>query len=637
MAKADKLELRRRAGSLGLAALVVLVLLLGRLWQLQVVQGEYYADLADGNRMRRLSISAPRGIIRDRADRVLADNRLAFTVSVVPGGLQDNADEVVSKLATILDLDREVIEAALTGAQREYPYEPIRIRRDVSPEIVVAIEENRIDLPGVIVEQEPMRRYPAGALTAHVIGYLQLATPEDLRSFEGYRQDDLVGRIGVERAYEERLRGEHGFEQVEVNALSRAIRRLGSVPPVPGADLHLTLDLDLQERTTAALQRQLDLIAQDPERVGPVGGGAIVVLDVRTGAVLAMVSLPTYDSNVFLTDQLGPYWSQLNADVLRPLFHRAIQGTYAPGSSFKPVTLLAALGRDVLDPYEIYHATGRVTIGGRVFRDWTSVQGLPPAGPIDAVQALERSANDYFYTAGTEAGIQAIADVARQLGLGQSTGLDLRPGDSAGIVPDPTWKRARRGEPWFAGDTANVSIGQGDLQATPLQVALLYMGIANRGTVYQPYLVHDVVAPGGQRLATHERVVLSRFEAAPSDWDVLERGLRAVISGSRGTARHAFANFPIEIAGKTGSSEVGANRESHAWFAAYAPASAPEIAVSVLIEHGGGGGGNAAPVACRVMAAYFGLPLTEDEAEAPEGSEPDGSGANAPKSDPLCP
>lgn len=613
-----KQELKQRTAWLSLAALIVLSLLLGRLWQLQVVHGEYYADLADGNRMRRLSITAPRGIIRDRAGRVVADNRLAFTVSVVPGGLQANTDDVVAKLAVILNTDRETIEAALTGAEREYPYEPIRIRRDVPADVVVAIEENRMDLPGVILEQEPMRRYPAGASTAHVVGYLNLAEAADLRAFAGYRPDDLVGRVGVERAYEQYLRGERGFEQVEVNALSRAIRQLGSVPPVPGADLQLTLDLSLQKRTAAALQRQLDRIEADPERPGPVAGGAVVVLDVRTGAVLAMVSLPTYDPNLFFTDELGPYWSQLNADPLQPLFPRAIQGGYAPGSSFKPVTLLAALGRRVVDPMETFHATGRVVVGGREFRDWTVVQGLPPAGPVTAVQALERSVNDYFYTIGTQAGIQAIADTARQLGLGQRSGLDIGPADSAGIVPDPAWKRAESGEPWFAGDTVNVSIGQGDLKITPLQLALMYTGIANRGTVYKPYLVQSVVAPDGNPIVIHEPAILSEYDAASSHWDVLEQGLLAVISGSRGTARNAFANFPVPVAGKTGSAQVDGNRDSHAWFAAYGPVPNPEIVVAVLIEHGGGGGGNAAPVACRVMAAYFGITLAEDD---PDGAD----------------
>lgn len=609
-------KLKRRTALFALASVVLLAALVGRLWQLQIVRGEEYAALADGNRLRRLAITAPRGIIKDRHGQVLADNRLAFTVSVVPGGLQKDAERVVATLADILQVDVGTIQEALMGTERQYPYEPIRIVRDVPPEVVVAIEENRIDLPGVILEREPARRYPAGEAAAHIVGYLLLATPEDLRSFEGYRSDDLVGRVGLERAYEAYLRGEHGFAQVEVNALSRAVNELGSVPPVPGSDLTLTLDLDLQRRAAAALQRQLELIDENPDRLEPVGGGAVVALDVRTGAVLAMVSLPTYDPNVWLTEDRTAFRARLNADPLRPEFQRPLQGKYAPGSTFKPITLLAAVQRGVVDPRATFHATGSVTVGGIVFRDWTIVQGLPPAGPVTAVQALERSVNDYFYTIGIDAGIQTIADTARLLGLGRPTGLDTSPTGVTGQVPDPAWKRAQEGLPWFPGDTANVSIGQGYLEVTPLQMALMYSGLANRGTVYEPYLVQSVVSPEGTVLLERQPTVLSELSAPASVWNVIDEGLHAVVAGARGTARQAFAGFPIAVAGKTGSSQNAPNRESHAWFAAYAPVGDPEIAVAVLIEHGGGGGGNAAPVACRVLAAYFGLPWRE---EAPEG------------------
>lgn len=600
-------ELSRRARRGGLVLLLVLLLLTGRMWQLQIVHGEQYAALADGNRMRRLSITAPRGTIRDREGRVLADNRLAFTVSVVPGGLTKDRDVVVDRLAAILGLTIEDIEAALQGDQRAYPYEPLRVARDVPPEIAVAVEERRMDLPGVMVEQEPVRRYPAGPVAAHVLGYLQLAAPEDLAGYAGYRPSDLVGRIGIERAYEEYLRGQRGFQQVEVNALSRPIRVLGTVPPVPGHNLVLTLDVELQRAATEALAWQLERLRQAPGRQGPPGGGAVVVLDVKTGGVLALVSWPEYDPNRFISGDRGEYFAELERDPLLPLFNRAIRGAYAPGSAFKPVTLLAALERRVTRPDEVYVATGIVEVGGRVFRDWTVTRGLPPAGPVDAVAAMERSVNDYFYVMGSRAGIQAIASTARALGLGSPTGLDIRPQDAAGLVPDPAWKRAFYNELWYPGDTVNISIGQGFLQVTPLQLAVMYMGLANRGVVYEPYLVQAVLSPAGEEVYRREPRVLSVLEAAPASWNAVNRGLIAVVHGSRGTARQAFADFPITVAGKTGSAQVAPGRETHAWFAAYAPADAPEVAVAVLVEYGGGGGSVAAPVACRVLAAYFKL------------------------------
>jgi len=600
-------ELQRRTRRMGLVLLLVLLLLAGRMWQLQIVHGEHYAALADGNRMRRLSIPAPRGVIRDREGRVLADNRLAFTVSIVPGGLVDNREAVVERLSRILGRSPAEIEAALQADQRAYPYEPLRVARDVPPEVAVAVEEQRMDLPGVMVEQEPIRRYPAGSTASHVLGYLQLASPEDLAAYQGYRPSDLVGRIGIERAYEEHLRGERGFQQVEVNALSRPIRVLGSVPPVPGNDLVLTVDAELQRAATEAVAEQLERLKREPGRLGPPGGGAVVVLDVKTGAVLALVSYPEYDPNMFLTGDRGAYFAQLERDPLSPLFNRAIQGVYAPGSSFKPVTLLAALERRVTTPDEVYVATGVVDVGGRLFRDWTVTRGLPPAGPVDAVTAMERSVNDYFYVMGSRAGIQAIAATARALGLGRSTGLDIRPQDAAGLVPDPAWKRAAHGELWYPGDTANVSIGQGFLQVTPLQLAVMYAGLANRGAVYEPYLVQAIISPSGEEIYRREPRLLSYLEASPASWNTVHRSLLAVTSGERGTARSAFERFPIPVAGKTGSAQVAPRRDTHAWFAAYAPADNPEVAVAVLLEYGGGGGAAAAPVACRVLAAYFHL------------------------------
>lgn len=600
-------ELKRRTRRMTVFLVAVLFVLAGRMWQLQIVHGEHYAALADGNRMRRLSITAPRGVIRDREGRLLADNRLAFTVSVVPGGLTQDRDAVVQRLAGILGKTPAEIEEALLGDQRAYPYEPLRVARDVPPEVAVAVEEQRMDLPGVMVEQEPMRRYPHGTLAAHVLGYLQLASPADLASYEGYRPSDMVGRIGVERAYEEQLRGERGFQQVEVNALSRPIRVLGSVPPVPGHDLVLALDLELQRAATEAIAQQIEQLKTEPGRLGPPGGGAVVVIDVKTGGVRALVSYPEYDPNMFLGGQRGAYFAALEKDPLSPLFNRAIQGAYAPGSAFKPVTLLAALERRVTTPDEIYVATGVVEVGGRVFRDWTVTRGLAPAGPVNAVTAMERSVNDYFYVMGSRAGIQAIAATARALGLGSSTGLDIRPQDSPGLVPDPQWKRTYQQELWYPGDTANISIGQGYLQVTPLQLAVMYAGLANRGAVYEPYLVETIIAPSGEEVYRREPRLLTFLEASASSWDAVKRGLVAVTSGERGTARSAFARFPVPVAGKTGSAQVATGRDTHAWFAAYAPADDPEVAVAVLLEYGGGGGAAAAPVACRVLAAYFGL------------------------------
>lgn len=604
--------LERRGRVFLMLALLIVAVLSGRLWQLQVVHGERYERLADGNRLRRIPIPAPRGNIYDALGRPLVGNRLAFTVSVVPGGLRERKDEVVQRLSELLGVPVEDVEEGLRSGQ-SYPYVPIRVLRQVPPEAVVAIEEHRMELPGVLIEEEPVRDYVHGEVASHIIGYLQPISREELASFPGYRATDLIGRTGLERAFENWLRGKEGMRLVEVNALSRPIRQLGEQPPEAGLDLYLTIDVDLQRAVEQAFAEHLEVLAQDPAlQVAPTSGAAIM-LDPRDGAVLAAVSWPGYDPARFLSPDVSSYFQELERDRRKPLLNRFMSGQYPPGSAFKPVTAVAILESRVIGPYEEYYATGYADAGGGVRkRNWTVPLGLPAPGWVDVRHALEQSVNDYFFVLGAEAGIEAIARTSREFGLGRPTGLTLMPDERPGLIGDPEWKAASRSNRppserrWYTAETMDVAIGQGPVLLTPLQLATVYMGIANRGVIYRPYLVKRAVNQRGEVVFAHEPVVHAQVQAAPSTWQAIQEGLELVVHGSKGTARNALAGVPYRVAGKTGSAE-NPGGAAHGWFAAFAPADKPEVVVVVLVENGGGGARAAAPIARKMLDAYFRL------------------------------
>ena len=589
---------RRRAKQLTILMLAVFILLSGRLWQLQIVRGDNFEALAEVNRIRTVPIRAPRGNIYDARGRVIAGNRLAFTVSVVPSGLQDPDGSVVARLSELLEMEpQEILEIVQRGG--DYPYTPIRLKRDVSIETAVAVEEARSSLPGVLVEEEWVREYPHGALAGHVIGYLGLADRSDLQA--GYRPTDLVGKAGLEQAFEQFLRGIDGERRVEVNALSRPTRELEVVPPRAGMDLYLTLDLDVQAAVEDALKRGLERIAESAE-MGMAGRGAAVVLDARTGGVLALASVPSIDPSRLTGEGRSAYVEELNRDPMSPWLNRALRA-FPPGSTFKVVTAVAALESGAVRPDEVYNAVGYHKYGKR---DWTVRSGLPPAGPITLVEAFGRSTNDFFWEIALRpqtGGIEGIAAWARRLGLGEVTGIGL--GDSAemrGLVPTPEWKRQVYREPWYEAETMDVAIGQGFLQVTPIQMARLYMTVANEGLARPVHLVQHLQAHDGSVTIDMSRDGGERVSAKASTWRTVKEGLRYVLQWRRGTAYSAFAGVTYDPAGKTGTAQT--DKAAHGWFVGFAPASDPEIVVVVFAEHGESGA-NTAPIAREIMDWYF--------------------------------
>lgn len=565
-----------RVAGIGAAAVVLFVVLTGRLWSLQVIQGPHYLQLSEQNRMRDLAVPAPRGVIYDRRGRPLVTNRAAYSVGVLPMEVSDPR-RLADALAPVLGLGSEEIFTRIEAGRRR-PFEPVLLRRDVSRTAVVTIEENRLDLPGVIVQAEPVRDYLVPGLAAHALGYLGEVTEEELRTRPGYRPGDLIGKTGVERTYDEMLRGVHGRLQVEVDSAGRPMRVLGRRPARPGRSLILNLDADLQAIAEEGLRGRI---------------GAVVALDPRTGDVLVLASAPTYSPELFAGGISPANWKRLTGDRRLPLLNRAVEGTYEPGSVFKIITGLTALSESIARRDSLYECTGSLSLGRWVFRD------LAAHGTVSFIKGVAVSCNVMFWQLGRAAGEEQLGRYATALGLGQPTGIDL-PTEATGFIPSPAWKQQARKEPWYPGDTLNMSIGQGFVLVTPLQAARMVAAVATGGRLVQPQLARRIIsASGAEERAFSPRVTAAPVRLPPEALAALRDGMRAVVDGGTGAA----AAVPgLAIAGKTGSAE-NPRGVPHAWFAGYAPVDQPALVVVVFIEHGRRGGAVAAPIARAIFEA----------------------------------
>ena len=586
--------------------IIIILIICGRLWELQIRRGGHYANLAEGNRMRRIRVMPTRGVIYSRDGKELVRSRPAFTVALVPGGIPQNAEGVLEYLSEILCLTSEELQAAIKG--RQNLYEPVRIARDVDLSTVVAIEENRMKLPGVFIEEEWVRDYLYPSFASHLIGYLGIISEQELQQLgSGYASSDLVGKTGLEAIYEQELRGVLGSVMVEVNALSRPVQTVSYVEPIPGYSLILTLDRELQQAAREAFIAHTDTLREEG---APPFKGIVIALNPKTGEILALVSMPDYDPGRLLdARQRNSYYKSLVNNPDLPLFNRAIQGQYGPGSAFKPFIAVAMLEEKVVTPDQVFNATGTSEYG---IRDWVITQGLAPFGPIKLVDALAVSSNHYFAEFGKQVGIDRLSTWLRKFGFGSPTEMIGVTQEASGLVPDREWKRQRyAGYPtyeqaWYPVDTEQISIGQGFVTVTPVQLAAAYSAIANRGVIYQPTVVKQIIDPEGEIVFEHTPTVKTTMDVAESTWNAVIQGMEAVITHPRGTARRAFEDFPIRTAGKTGSYEIP-GQEGHGLFAAFAPVEDPELVVVVIVEHGTGGASSAAPIARMVFDAYFGL------------------------------
>ncbi len=591
-------KVRDRVRWLYVLVILAFLALITRLAFLQIFQGERYTFLSENNRIRLKRIAGTRGMIFDRQGQLLVDSRPSFDLIFTPEDTKD-AKGTLGQLARYLGRDETELLAVFDANKERLAFEELTLGKDIDWPTVVAVETHQLDLPGIALRTRPRRNYADGPMGAHVLGYMGEIGSKDLKELktQGYTLGDEIGKIGLEQRWETFLRGQSGGQQVEVDALGRRTRVLHEVPDVPGYTVRLTLDRELQETAFAALQGK---------------EGTVVALDVNSGAVLAMVSTPAFDPNVFARGVKAEEWRALIKDQLRPLNNRATQGQYPPGSTFKIIMTIAGLEEGVIQPESPISDPGFYFFGNRQFRDWKK----GGHGAVDLHRAIVESCDVYFYQLGPRIGIDKIAKWARALGLGERSGITLE-GEMGGTVPDTAWKRKRFRQPWFPGETVSIAIGQGYLTVTPLQQAIMMATVANGGTVYRPWIVRSVESVTGAVIRQYGPEKIRSIEFKPDTLERLRTGLADVVKLPSGTGGAARSNM-VAIAGKTGTAQVVEmkggyikseqlayfNRD-HAWFVSYAPVENPQIAVAVLVEHGGHGGSAAAPMAKKVIEKFI--------------------------------
>ena len=573
-----------------LRAVIVLIImvLIGRAGYLQVYDGELYARLAEGNRIRIIPAEAARGTFYDRNGELLVTNRPGFAVSLLPL-TEPVSPEVIARVSKLINVPVAEIQQKIDA---HIGFDPIRIKTDVLPDIVTIIEEQKDDYPGVVIEVLPIRDYIYGEYAAHVFGYVSEINEEELerRKDEGYKSGYIIGKFGLERIYDKEVRGINGGDQVEVDVSGRPVQLLGRQSPVPGNDLVLTIDKHLQEAAEQAVDAKLAIVHAH--------AADAVVMNPQTGEVLAMVSRPAFNPNLFAGGISTQNWNVLNNNPYHPMDNKAITGEYPPGSTFKIVTGTAALAEHKVTPQEKIFDAGHHWIIPK------TNAGGEALGWINFQEAMAHSDNVYFYEMGNRLGVDALERYARMFGLGARTGIDL-PYEAEGLVPNRKYKadNFEDGE-WYLSETFDAAIGQGFNLVTPLQAAMVMGEIAANGKRYQPHLVQRIVDVHGNTVREFQPKLLSELDVSPSVIRNVQEGLHSVTK--IGTAAGVFAGFPIDIAGKTGTAENSQGRD-HGWFVAYGPYVNPNIVVAVIVEQGGFGSMSAVPIGRRILEAAFQL------------------------------
>ncbi len=592
---------KKRALSSAVVLIFFFAVLVSRLWYLQIQQGDKYRQLADNNRVRYVEVVPPRGNIFDCKGREIVTNRPSFNVvlSREDSGLND---ELLKKMASILGEDVSVLLARIRKMAGTPGHIPIRLAEDIDWDKVAFIENNRLELPGIRIEVVPRRIYHYGNLASHIIGYLGEINERELKASAAgvYRGGDLVGKMGLERLLEKDLRGEKGREYMEVNALGFEQKYLKSVEPLPGDDLKLTINMDLQRVAEDTMA------AQDK-------AGAVVAVEVNSGRLLVAASAPALKLDEFVGGISYKAWQAMLDNSRHPLTNKVVQGQYPPASTYKLVTALAGLAEGVITPDTIFYCPGYYRLGNRTYHCWKHAGH----GAVNLIQALAQSCDVYFYHVGQLLGVDRLAIYAGKLGFGRKTGVEMQ-GERPGLVPTAAWKMRRYNRPWQEGETLTVAIGQGFDLVTPLQLCMMTATIANGGTLYKPGLIESIRDPSGRLVEQFEPQVSGRLTGQSANLKIIREAMVDAVNSRHGTGRSARLKG-ITVAGKTGTAQVVRLRQfkhmreedvpykyrDHAWFTCFAPAENPEIAVTVLVEHGMHGGSAAAPVARAVLQAYF--------------------------------
>ena len=589
----------RRLRILTLCVFAVFAVLVLRLWFLQILNGPSYRVQSENNRIQLQDIPPFRGMIFDRRGELLVDNRPSYNLYIIPEQIQDQK-QLLKSLNLLIGLEPQSVRDKLGKESHKYPFKPVLIKKNVSRNELAIVETNLFNLPGVMVQVKPQRYYIFGSFASHLIGYLGEISEHQLgkEKYKDNRPGDLIGKSGVEGEWQRSLHGFRGGAQVEVDAAGRKLRVVSRKRPLPGMNVWLTIDKDLQITAENALKGKK---------------GAIVAMNPKDGEILALASSPAYDPNWFIVGMDRTQWAEIMRSKDSPLQNRPISGQYPPGSVFKIAVALAGLEEGVVDPEEEIFCTGQFRVGNHTYRCWKKYGH----GKVAFHRALVESCDVYFYKLGKQLGVDTIARYARMLGLGKRAEFELG-SEKAGLIPTRRWKLKRWGVPWQTGETVSMAIGQSFVLVTPMQMVRMISGIFNGGHLYQPKVI-KWVGKDGNKIYQFTPTLMDRINAKPENMELIKDALLGVVNERRGTGGRARVKG-LTIAGKTGTaqvitlekeeefeqkSDIPVEFRDHAWFVAIAPAEDPSLALAILIEHGGHGGSGAAPIAKEMLKTYF--------------------------------
>ena len=575
---------------------ISVVIILGRVFFLTVIKGAYYRDVSKGNSIRSVVIQAPRGRIVDRSGIPLVNNVPSIDAVIIPADIPNESlkiEKIATEISGILDMNKGDIQGKLESSISN-SLNAVLLKENITQDEALTLLEKGNDIPGVTIEKTAIRSYMDGPIFSHILGYEGKIDEKELEKNQGYLLTDYIGKQGIEKSYEQNLRGVHGADQIEVDSKGSIKREVGIINSKPGSDLVLSIDAELQKKIYDSLN---DILEKTQTKTA-----AAVAINPQNGEVLAMVSIPSYDNNLFAQKISSSDYASLIQNPDKPLFNRAISGEYPPGSTIKPAIATAALSEGTITPSTIINGLGGVLrIGSYSFGDWKT------HGPSDVRTAIAQSNDIFFYTIGggygsiEGLGMNRMKKWDNFFGLGEYTGIDIN-GEAQGLIPDEQWKLDTIGEKWSIGNSYHASIGQGYVTITPLQLANYIATIANGGTLFKPHLVSQIKKNDGTVIRTKSQIIRANF-VSTDVIKVVQEGMRQVVTG--GTAQ-PLKDLPIEVAGKTGTAQFGANNQTHGWFVSFAPYNNPQIAMAVLVEGGGEGFTSALPVTKDVYQWYFG-------------------------------
>lgn len=574
--------------------IVVIMILAGRVFYLDVIKGQYYSEASRTNRVRKVAIKAPRGLILDKYGKVLVRNIPSLDAVIIPSDLPDNQTEresIAKSASEILGIEPEKTLEIMNNQNKKVS-QPVLLKENITQDQALIMSERKGELVGITLEKTAIRSYEDGMIFSHVMGYDGKITRDELDANSGYLMTDYIGKSGLEKSYEKHLHGVHGARQIETDSLGNVKKNLGVINPVPGSDLVLNIDEELQKKLYDSLSTML-------EKTGTKMAAAAAI-DPRNGAVLALVSLPSYDNNLFARGISGAEYRNIVEDKNLPLLNRVTNGEYPPGSTLKMSVAAAALSEGIITPETTVSDSGAISIGAWTFRDWKT------HGTVDVRKAIAESCDVFFYSVGggygniSGLGMDKMKKYNDLFGFGSPTGIDL-PSESSGLIPDPEWKQRKIGEKWYIGDSYHCSIGQGFITATPLQLANYTASLANGGILFTPKIVNRIKNPNGQEIIMDTKVIRKDF-VSDRILEVVRQGMRQTVTS--GTAQ-TLKDLPVEAAGKTGTAQFGSEDKTHGWFVSFAPYDNPTIAMAIIAEGGGEGHSSAVPVTKDVYDWYF--------------------------------